>query len=48
MINNNHLSRNFLIRSMQVFIAKLKQNPGIYPIRHYKKSRRSRQSDFLY
>lgn len=48
MINSNHLSRNFFIRSVQVFISKLKQNPGIYPIRYYKKGKRSRQSDIFY
>lgn len=48
MIYTNNLSRNILVRSVQVFLAKITQNPGIYPIRYYKKGRRSRNASEMF
>ena len=48
MENTSQLSKNIIIRSVQVLIAKLTQNPGSYPIRYYKKGRRSKNQVELF
>jgi hypothetical protein len=43
--NNNEFATKYSIAGMvRNFINKMRQNPDIYPIRYYKKSRRFRRN----
>ena len=37
-------SPNVMMQAVKNFISKLRQNPDIYPIRYYKKTRRIRKN----
>lgn len=41
---NNNTAANPLLQSIKNFFSRLRQNPEVYPIRYYKKSKRFRRN----
>lgn len=38
--SSQHKSEHIVVQAIKNFIGKLRQNPDVYPIRYYKKTRR--------